>query len=86
MATEHVPRSSSVFSLGRLDEGLKFLDRIVGICMQTGIRILHGATLLAPVRSPGRKLPSETAEVVRKKLSASLDELWGKDHGSRLPP
>lgn len=65
--------------LGRLDESLKFLDRIV-----TATRANRNPNLargyfagVSEIAQP--KLPSEAAEGVRNKLGASLDELWEED-------
>jgi hypothetical protein len=74
-------RSSVEFGvqLGRLDEGLKFLDRIVSVCCANRNPNLARGYFAGVSEVTRPRLPSETAEVVRKKLSASLDELWGKD-------
>ena len=74
-------RSSVDFGvqLGRLDEGLKFLDRIVMVCLANRNPNLARGYFAGVSDTARPKLPSDTAEVVRKKLSASLDELWEED-------
>jgi len=74
-------RSSVEFGvqLGRLDEGLKFLDRIIAVCLANRNPNLARGYFAGVSETTRPKLPSATAEVVRKKLSASLDELWKKD-------
>jgi hypothetical protein len=74
-------RSSVEFGvqLGRLDEGLKFLDRIVTVCLANRNPNLARGYFAGVSETARPKLPSDSAEVVRKKLSASLDEMWEKD-------
>ncbi len=74
-------RSSVEFGvqLGQLDEGLKFLDRIVVVCSASRNPNLARGYFAGVSDTARPKLPSDTAEVIRKKLNASLDELWEKD-------
>jgi hypothetical protein len=74
-------RSSVEFGvqLGRLDEGLKFLDRIVAVCLANRNPNLARGYFAGVSETAQPKVPPDTAEVVRKKLTASLDELWEKD-------
>jgi hypothetical protein len=74
-------RSSVDFGrqLGRLDEGLKFLDRIVRACLTSRSPNLARGYFAGVSETARPKLPSDAAEVVRKKLSASLDGLWKED-------
>ncbi len=65
--------------LGRLDEGLKFLDRIVTVCRTSRNPNLARGYFAGVSEAAPPKLPSDAVEVVRKKLSASLDELWEED-------
>jgi hypothetical protein len=65
--------------LGRLDDGLKFLNRIVSICLANRNPNLARGYFAGVSETARPTLPSGTAEFVRKKLSASLDELWKKD-------
>ncbi len=65
--------------LGRLDEGLKFLDRIVTVCRTSRNPNLARGYFAGVSEAALPKLPSDAVEVVRKKLSASLDELWEED-------
>lgn len=74
-------RSSVEFGvhLGRFDEGLQFLDRIV-IAGRANRNPNLARGYFAGVSEATRpKLPSNAAERVRKKLNASLDELWEED-------
>jgi hypothetical protein len=74
-------RSSVEFGvqLGRLDEGLKFLDRIVLVCLANRNPNLARGYFAGVSETARPKLPSDPAEVVRKRLSASLGELWTED-------
>lgn len=65
--------------LGQLDEDLKFLDRIVMVCSANRNPNLARGYFAGVSETARPKLPSDAAEIVRKKLSASLDELWEKD-------
>ncbi len=65
--------------LGRLDESLKLLDRIVMVCLVSRNPNLARGYFAGVSETAQPKLPSDTAEVIRKKLSASLDGLWEKD-------
>jgi hypothetical protein len=65
--------------LGRLDEGLKLLNRIVIACSTNRNPNLARGYFAGVSETALPKLPSNAAETVRAKLSASLDELWEKD-------
>jgi hypothetical protein len=65
--------------LGRLDEGLKFLDRIATACRANRNPNLARGYLAGASEAARLKVPSDAAEIVRKKLSASLDEIWEED-------
>ncbi len=65
--------------LGRLDEGLKFLERIVTVCRANRNPNLARGYFAGVSEAARLKAPSDGAEVVRKKLSASLDEIWEED-------
>jgi hypothetical protein len=74
-------RSSVEFGvqLGRLDEGLKFLDRIVMGCLANRNPNLTRGYFAGVSETARPKLPSDAAEVVSKELNAALDDLWEKD-------
>jgi hypothetical protein len=74
-------RSSVEFGieLGRLDEGLKFLDRIVVFCLANRNPNLARGYFAGVSETARPKLPSDPAEVAHKRLSTSLDDLWEKD-------
>ena len=74
-------RSSVEFGvqLGRLDEGLRCLDRIVVACLVNRNLNLARGYFSGISETARSKFPSDTAEVVSKKMGASLDELWKED-------
>ena len=74
-------RSSVEFGiqLGRLDESLKFLDRIVTVCCANRNANLTRGYFAGVSESARTRLPSDAAEVVRRKLNESLDEIWKED-------
>jgi len=74
-------RSSAEFGiqLGLLDESLKLLDRIVTVCRSTRNPNLARGYFAGVSQVTSPKLPSEPAEAIQARLSASLDELWIED-------
>lgn len=74
-------RSSVEFGvqLGQVDGGLTFLDRIVTVCRANRNPNLARGYFAGVSETARLKLPSDAAEVVRKKVSVSLDELWEED-------
>jgi hypothetical protein len=74
-------RSSVEFGvqLGRLDQSLKFLDRIITVCRASRNPNLTRGYFAGVSEDAGPRLPTDAAEVVREKLGASLDKLWEED-------
>ena len=67
--------------LGRLDDSLKFLDRIVAVCRAKRNPNLARGYFAGISETAQSKLPSDAAHNVRKRLNTSLDELWKEDPG-----
>ncbi len=65
--------------LGRLDENLVLLDRIVAVCREHRNPNLARGYFVGVSESTRPKLTSQTAEEVRERLNTSLDALWEDD-------
>jgi hypothetical protein len=74
-------RSSVEFGvqLGRLDENLLFLDRIVRAARVSRNPNLARGYFAGVSEKVQPKQPSKDAELARTKLNTSLDEIWGDD-------
>lgn len=74
-------RSSVEFGdrLGRLDENLLLLDRIVAACRANRNPNLSRGYCAGVSQNMQPKLPSDAAELAQKKLNTSLDALWTDD-------
>jgi len=62
--------------LGRLDENLLLLDRIVANCRAGRNPNLARGYFAGVSENMRPKLPSDAADLVRKRLNASLDAIW----------
>ena len=74
-------RSSVEFGaqLGRLDENLLLLDRIIAACRATRNPNLARGYFAGMSQNMLPKLPSGAAEVARKRLNTFLDAVWADD-------
>jgi hypothetical protein len=62
--------------LGRLDENLLVLDRIVGVTLANSNPTLARGYFAGVSEKTKPELPSNDAELTRTKLNASLDQIW----------